>query len=93
MATEITEMILREIQHQLKASLDNAQRDRELAHRAGARVDQFEKRFETMAADIRDRFDIMAGDIRIIRSDIASIDIKLAVLGNIEADIRSLKPE
>jgi hypothetical protein len=77
----VTETILREIQHQLRASLANAQRDRELAHRAVLRVDQFEARLDSIAADLRS-----------IRSDIASIDIKLAVLPEMEITIRSLRP-
>lgn len=83
MATvEITETILREIQRQLKDALENAARDRELAHRAIARVDRFESRLDNIAADIR-----------VIRSDIASIDIKLAALPNIEIAVRGLMPD
>jgi hypothetical protein len=65
---DATEKVLREIQLQLKAALENAQRDRELAHRAVARVDQFEARLDTIAADIRN-----------IRSDIASISFAMSV--------------
>jgi hypothetical protein len=79
---EITETILREIQRQLKDSLENARRDRELAHRAVARTDQFESRLDSIASDIR-----------AIRSDIASIDIKLAALPNIEAEMRRITGE
>jgi hypothetical protein len=76
---DATEKILREMQQQLKAALDNAQRDRELAHRAIARTDQFEARLDAIAADIRT-----------IRGDIASIDIKLAALPLIEVAVRGL---
>jgi len=78
--------ILREIQHQLKDALANAQREqsnllrRGLAHRPMARIDQFETRLDNIAADIRT-----------IRSDIASIDVKLAALPMIEIAIRELK--
>jgi hypothetical protein len=78
---DITETILREIQ-KLKDALANAQRDRELAHRPMARIDQFETRLDSIAADIRN-----------IRSDITSIDIKLAALPAIEIAIRNLKLE
>jgi hypothetical protein len=81
MATiELTEIILREIQQRLTDALENAQRDRTLAHRAIARTDQFEARLDGIAADIR-----------AIRTDIAAIDIKLAALPNIEAAIRELR--
>ena len=80
--TDVTETILREIQRQLRAALENAQRDRELAHRAVARVDRFDE-----------RLDMVAADIRIIRSDVASIDIKLSALANIEAKMRELSTE
>jgi hypothetical protein len=57
MATTIdmTEKILREIQHQLKDALANASRDRELAHRPMTRIDQFEARLDSIAADLRIR--------------------------------------
>jgi hypothetical protein len=57
MATTIdmTEKILREIQHQLKDALASASRDRELAHRPMTRIDQFEARLDSIAADLRIR--------------------------------------
>jgi hypothetical protein len=76
---DIREQIVR-IDQMLKAALENAQRDRELARRAVARTDQFEARLDAIAADIRS-----------IRTDIAAIDIKLAALPNIEAAIRDLR--
>jgi|SRR5580765_2600655 len=87
---DATEAILREIQRQLKDALDGAQRDRELAHRAIARVDRFEARFDSIAADIRAQMAGVAADIRIIRSDISSMEIKLAALPVIEQAIRQL---
>jgi predicted component of type VI protein secretion system len=85
-AVNLSEAILRDIQARLKDALDNAARDRTLAHRAIERVDQFEARLDTVAADIL----VMRADIRAIRSDIAAIDIKLAVLPNIEISLREL---
>lgn len=83
-------VVLRDIQRRLKVALDNAARDRELAHRAMARVDVFEARIDSIAADLRGRVDSIAADIRTIRSDMTEIDIKLASLGNIEADIHAI---
>jgi hypothetical protein len=80
-AVDSTERILQEIQRQLRDALENARRDRELAHRAILRIDAFEARFDSLAADIR-----------AIRSDVASIDIKLAVLPEIESAVRILRP-
>jgi DNA repair exonuclease SbcCD ATPase subunit len=76
---DATETILREIQRQLKDALDNAQRERELAYRPILRIDQFEARLDSIAADIR-----------VIRSDISSMEIKLAALPVIEQAIRQL---
>jgi hypothetical protein len=80
---DATEAILREIQRQLKDAL-------ELAHRAIARVDRFEARFDSIAADIRAQMAGVAADIWIIRSDISSMEIKLAALPAIEQAIRQL---
>jgi hypothetical protein len=87
---DATERILREIQQQLTAALEGARRDRELAHRAVARVDQFESRLDGIAADLRNQVAGMAADIRAIRGDIAAIDIKLAALPMIEIAVRRL---
>jgi DNA repair exonuclease SbcCD ATPase subunit len=76
---DATETILREIQRQLKDALDGAQRERELAYRPILRIDQFEARLDSIAADIR-----------VIRSDISSMEIKLAALPVIEQAIRQL---
>jgi hypothetical protein len=76
----LSEVILRDIQASLKDALENAARDRTLAHRAITRVDQFEA-----------RLDVIAADIRAIRTDIAAIDIKLTALPNIEIAIRELR--
>lgn len=76
---DLSEIILRDVQQRLKDALENAQRDRTLATRAIARVDQFESRLDSIAADIR-----------IIRSDIAEIDIKLTALPNKKHHEKSL---
>lgn len=87
---DVTEKLLREIQRQLRDALDSAQRDRELAHRAIARIDRFEERFDGIAADVRGQMAGIAAEIRNIRSDISSIDIKLAALPAIEQAIRQI---
>jgi hypothetical protein len=60
------------------------------AHRAIARVDQFEARLDGIAADLRNQMSAIAADIRAVRSDVASIDIKLAALPVIEVALRKL---
>jgi hypothetical protein len=64
----------------IKIALDNAERDRTLAHRAVARADIVEQRLDGVAADIRE-----------LRSDVAAIDVKLVALPKIEDDVAAIR--